>query len=223
MRSVPDIAIIEIKKLRESGIKLTDNDIIWLASLGYKVENPKGQTIEAAGFADGIRLSDNQILKPLTVCASKWLKKYGNLFSEASDLYAVAFAMCKPELILKLKSAKESIQAVCHWTATLKVSNPELVRAVDSILADDAPINPDVQKVDTDKLIASLVAITGLPFEYWEKQSWIKVNDVYSGAIKYAMQLSENSGNPDSIETKEALKDMLLAIKEIRERGKKGN
>jgi len=218
MRNVPDIAVMEIKRLRDDGVKVTDDDVVWLASLGYKVENPRGQTLEAAGLIEGVRMSNNVFLKPLTVCASKWLKRYGNLFSDASDPYAVAFAMACPDKVVELKSAKDSISAVYNWTASLNVSNAELVRALAYLLSDDSPPNPDAKKIDAEKLIAMLVSITGLPFEYWEKQNWIKVNDAYSGAIRYAIMLNENYENPDSIESKEALRELLLAIKEIRER-----
>lgn len=218
MRNVPDIAAMEIKRLRDDGVKVTDDDVVWLASLGYKVENPRGQTLEAAGLVEGIRLSDNTFLKPLTVCASKWLKRYGNLFSDASDPFAVAFAMANPDKTAELKNAKDSISAVCEWTASLRVSHSELVRALACLLSDDSPTIPDAKKMDSEKIIAMLVSITGLPFEYWEKQQWIKVNDAYSGAIRYAIMLNENYENPDSVESKEALREMLFAIKEIRER-----
>jgi len=218
MRNVPDIAVIEIKRLRDDGVKVTDDDVVWLSSLGYKVENPRGQTIEAAGFVDGIRLSDDSILYPLTVCGSHWIGRFGKLFRGKFDTYAVALAMTCPLRVSALKTATESVKAVAEYADALKVEYSELVNAVSRMLEGDAPQDPNVKKSDPDKLIAALVAITGLSFEYWDTQSWIRVNDVYSGAFRYAEMTSGMVSSPDATESKSALRDMLLAIKEIRER-----
>ncbi len=218
MRQVPDIAAVEIDRLRKDGVVLSDDDIVWLASLGWRIENPKGQTMESAGLSEGTRLSNGETLFPLTVSASRWLHKYGPVFSENADLFAVAFAMIFPGRVAKLKTAKESVSAVGEWADSLTISHAELVRAVGRMLSSDAPHDPDAEPEDTDRLIASLVAITGLPFEYWNSQSWAQVGAAYSGAIKYALLARDNIDNPDAADSRAALRSLLLAIKEIRER-----
>jgi len=223
MKHVPDIAAVEIDRLRKDGINLTDDDVVWLASLGYKIENPKGRTLEAAGIVDGITLSNGEILNPLTVAASKWLGKYGNLFPDRGDIYAVAFAMIYPNRVSVFKSAKESIEAVGQWGDNLKISHSELVAAVSRMLSGDAPRDPERKTVDTDKLLATLVAVTGLPFEYWDKQSWVKVNNVYLGALKYAMMMRDSVDNPDADESREAVRNLLLAINTIRKKRRCSN
>lgn len=218
MRSVPDIAAMEIKRLRDDGVKVTDDDVVWLASLGYKVENPRGQTLEAAGLVEGILLSNGDILYPLTISSSRWLGRYGNLFLGKMDTYAVAFAMCHPKLVAKLKSANESVSAINDYANALAVQYNELVNAVSRMVLRDAPHDPESKNSDSDKIVASLVAITGLPFEYWNNQPWIRIQNTYTGALQYANILSAIPATPNSAESKSALRDLLLAIKEIRKR-----
>jgi hypothetical protein len=222
MRQLPDIAAVEIQKLRDDGIVLTDDDIVWLASLGWKVENPKAKTMEASGIIDGIQLSNNQVLKPLTVGASKWLEKYGPLFQDANDIYAVAFAMACPREVIKLETTRQSVEAVYNWSSKLNITHQELFSAVARVLSDDDPKQPKEEKArpDTDDIISMLVSITGLSFEYWEKQTWIKVNKAYSGAMKYAALISQRDMDPETQESKTALKKLILAINEIRNREK---
>ncbi|MFA5321384.1 MAG: hypothetical protein WC373_01815 [Smithella sp.] len=221
MRCVPDLAAVEIDKLRKADIPISDDDIVWLSSLACRVENPDGQSAESAGIIDGIRLSNGEIMRPLTVCASKWLHKYGPVFGDNTDIFAVAFAMIYPERVTELRTAKDSILAVSDWTEKLNVSVNEIAHAVERMLSNDDPHDPDAKKIDTETIISMLVTVTGQPFEYWKKQSWVNVNNAYTGAIKWAGMLSEQMENPDAKGSREALKDLCLAINEIRNRNKK--
>jgi hypothetical protein len=219
MRQVPDIAAVEIKRLRELEIKLSDDDIVWLSCLAYQVENPHGQTIETSGISNGVLLSNGIRLKPLTIKASEWLKRYGCVFTGISELYAVAYAMANSTKISTEHSILSVVDNVKNWGASLNVSMTELENAVSRILADDTPKNPDAKPMTPSEIIGLLVAATGLPAEHWNNQTWEHLSNVYSGIRLYASMFSETQNNPEAQESRAALKYFALAIQEISNRG----
>jgi len=223
MRKVPDIVAVEINRLRKLDIAISDDDVVWLSCLGYLVESPNGQTLEASGIADGVLLSNEIVLKPLTVQASKWLKKYGGVNFRVDDTLVVAYAMANSDDLTFDKRISKVVKAVRKWTSSLKITLGEIEVAVARMLANDTPEKPGGKILSTEEVIALLVAATGLSIEYWNAQTWEHVNDVYSGVVKYASMLSPLGGNPDAEASKAALKNFALAIQEISNRGNKIN
>ena len=216
MRQMPDIAAVEIERLRDDGIQLTDDDIVWLASLGDAVENPDGTTKEAAGLIDGLRMSDGTILKPLTMYAEKWLKKYGAIFSGRMELAAVGYAMSHAESLDVTESKKAVMAAVREWIEGIKVTPDELKSAVSRMIGDSDQPKQDPPKLDRESLIGFMVAATGLAREYWEHEPWVAVDRAHSGIMKYAAMIAGTEYDPDKHAGKQALKNLGLAIIEIR-------
>jgi len=219
MKRVPDIAANEIERLRRNGVTVSDDDVVWLSCLGYRVENPDGKTIEAVGTLGGVRLSDNTLLRPLTLLAGSWLKRFGTVFGPAADLYAVAYAMAFPDKLHLSDPAGAVVDDVNSWTASLPVPRQELETAVSRMLNDDSPHDPDAKTVPAEKVVGLLVAATGLPAEYWDAHSWEQVDCVYSGIIRYAAMLSAAPSDPDNAESRASLRSFALAIQEITKRG----
>lgn len=224
MREVPAVAADQIARMRADGVVVDDDDVVWLASLGRRVEHPTGQTPEAAGIRHGITMSDGTTLHPQTVGGSMWLDRFGGLFGNAESLFAVAFVLCHsvPELRM-LNQSSAVVDAVNEWKAGLAVSVDELATALDRVLATDAPPptpqESEREPEDPESTIARLVAVTGLPFDYWEEQTWARALAADSGAFKWAMMLSPFGGSQKQSESREALRDLLRAVVSIRNRG----
>jgi len=219
MRNIPDVAQAEIETLRADNVELTDNDIIWLASLGERVENPKGCTKEAAGLQGSIRLSDGTALKPLTLRAENWLTEVGQHFNNRGELFAVAYASANPERLDITAAPKQIVKIVKRWGYKLKVTKDELETAVNRLVSDDAPADENPPEgTDTEDLLGMLVAATGLPREHWEMQTWDEIDRTHAGLVRYACMVSGNEFDPDTQTSKMALRDLALAVKEIRNR-----
>jgi hypothetical protein len=219
MRRVPDIAAAEIFRLRKDGVELTDDDVVWLASLAREVERPGGMTPEAAGLMDGLRLSDGTILRPLTIRASRWLDRAGKLFESISDLYVVAYAMANRGKLVMNQPARDVVSDVLAWVDALNCEPAEVESAVARMLDHDAPKHPDESGMSAEKVIALLVAATGIPAERWENDTWENVSMAHGGVVRHAVMLSMMGGDPDAAESKAALRDLALAIEQIRKRG----
>ena len=225
MRHVPDIAAVEIERLREDGVEPTDDEIVWLASLGTAVENPDGRTQEAAGLIDGLRLSDGTVLKPLTFYAEKWLGRVGGVFSGRMELAAVAYAMCCGDILDINRPLKRALSDVRAWIESLRVAPDELARAVSRMIGDDdrPARTSDAQAAGQcrETLIGLLVAGTGIPRESWERQPWVAVDRAHAGLLKYAAMIAGTEYDPEKEASKKALKNLGLAIIEIREKRNK--
>lgn len=225
MNEVPAVAAQEIARLRADGVPVTDDDIVWLASLGRRVQSPDGLTIEAAGIRWGVRLSDGTLLKPQTIGASQWLERFGGMFGDRDSAYIVAFAMAHtlPEL-LALDRSSAVFHAVSEWRQSLDVSHEELSGALSRLLESDTPprADDDGTPVDVETRIGRLVAATGLPYEYWQEHTWVHAANVNDGSLRWAAMLAPEYGNPDLQQSREALRDMIRAINEIRKRATDG-
>jgi hypothetical protein len=220
MRKVPDLVAAEVARMRADGVPVSDDDLVWLASLGAAVENPRGQTPEAAGAHDSIRLSDGTVLRPLTLRAEAWLARFGPAFEDRADLFAVAYALSHPSSLPPDCSARKAVALVLEWAGGLEVARAELAGAVARMMRSDEPRNPEAKPVTTEEVIALLTAATGLPAEHWMAQSWATVDATHAGVMRWASMLSLAGGDPDAAESKSALKRLALAIQVVREKGK---
>ncbi|MDD5596923.1 MAG: hypothetical protein PHV82_03195 [Victivallaceae bacterium] len=224
MRKVPDIAAVEIARLRKLGIKLSDDDVVWLSCLGYQVENPNGQTLEASGIIDGILLSDGTYLRPLTIRASRWLSRYGPYLYLIDDTCVVAYAMAVSGALSLDRNVLDVFDDVSDWVNTRNITQGELERAVARLLASDTPHKTGEKKTDISEIIGFLVGATGLPAEYWDKSSWDHLDCVNSGVLRYASILAGTAKQQESAASRAALKNFALAIQEITKReAKKDN
>ncbi len=219
MRQVPDIAAVEIDRLRTEGYTVSDDDVVWLSCLGRLVEQPANATLEASGIIDGIRLSDETVLKPLTLIAERWLKKYGPVFGKKAELLVVAYASAYPERLDMSASAKAVVRTVAEFGDNLRVSPGEIEAAVVRLLDRDTPENPDHEnKIDMDSLLGFMEASTGLTREYWEQQDWMKIDSTHRGIMKYVAMMAGSDYDPDAQASRIALKNLILAVNEIRGR-----
>jgi hypothetical protein len=217
MKQIPDIAAEEIARLRREGIAVTDDEVVWLACLGWKVENPRGVSSEESGARESLALSDGTVIRPLTLRASSWLDRYGSMFSGSRELIAVAYCMCNRAVDLDATTA-ETVAAVNAWAGSLDVTPGELEKAVARMLpSDEVPRKPEKPQSITD-LIGFLVAATGLPHEYWLDQTWVTVDATQTGIIRHAAMIAQNGGDPDDIGNKEAFAAFIRAVEEVRRR-----
>lgn len=220
MRAVPDIAAAEISRLEKRGIAVTNDDVVWLSCLGYRVENPNSQTLEASNICEGVMLSNGIMLKELTVRATEWLNRFGVIFPDKADYFIIAYAMANPKNLHLDDAVKKVVLDVSKWVSVLNVSASEIETAVARLLADDAPENPKSEKMTTPEMVGLLVAATGLKAEYWHAQTWDMIDKTHDGIIKYASLMSDVAESPESQLSKIALKDLALAVQEIAERDK---
>jgi hypothetical protein len=222
MRRVPDIAAAEIARLRADGIDPSDDDIVWLSSLGRRVHCPRGLTPEAADIRYGVRLSNGERLAGLTVAASDWLARWRDMWPEGEDIYPTAFALRSGVDFDELDTASKVVNSVADWRAGLNVSIDELVGAVERMLGVDSPSperEEDDEPTDTESVIETLVAATGLPAEYWRDKTWAHVAGVNRGLTHWASMIGQYGGDGiDQRESKQALTELAMAIDEIRRR-----
>lgn len=217
MNSVPDVAAQEIESLRADGVELTDDDVVWLASLGERVEKPGNKTREAAGFVDGFRLSDGTVLHPLSLKSEKWLTLYGPCVSRDKEALIVAYALANRHSLDLGANAKTVMREVKQWGDSLAVDAQELEAAVDRMTADDAP-KKEGGSVDVEQVIGFLVAATGIERETWINEPWVTVDNCHRGVMKYAAMIAGGEYDPDSHSSKQALGDLAKAVMQIRRR-----
>ena len=217
MRHVPDIAKAELARLRAAGITPTDDEIVWLASLGWTVTNPSSGPLLPS--AHGVTVGP-LTLYPQTIQASIWLDRFGRFFADTGGLYAVAYAMVRGRTVgafVELVTLSESVRAVTEFQATCPVSIEELVWAVEQVQSHDAP-TPEVDEDDSpppsyERTIAAVVAATGIPHEHWYTKTITDVADV----LLLRRSMDSDTFDLDKYESQAALADMLRAVNQIRE------
>jgi hypothetical protein len=225
-----DTAREEIAALQASGLQLTPEEIVWINELAMDVECTPGR-VHLAAAGEPVRMG-NRVMWPFTVASAGWWTKVTRLgwfTTQDGARNALAFCLCNgrtPEVFEDILTEDDARRAVNAWIlkagATPAEREAAIIRCVPEIGAPHA-VKRKNEKTDdegTDKLIAELVAGTGLPADYWQGQ-------LQSHAVRCLMavyrqaSLGGMGGGSVSDEEKarysEAMMQLQLASKAIRE------
>ena len=207
---------MELATLRQSGIKPTDDEIVWLASLGAKVAQSCGFDIPTTVNVGNITLH------PQTVQASIWLQRYGAYFTDMNGLYAVAFALSMartPGAFADLTTFATSVTAVHDFMEACTCTAEELADAVTALQDSDAPREPETEDEDDDpaphdysRTIASVVAATGIDHDKWNVATLDEVADI----LLMHRAMTDTEFDVTKHESRCAMRDFLRALAEVR-------
>lgn len=195
MNGIAQIAKREIENLRCDGIEPTLEEIVWLNDLGLKVENPATMVKVAAGRP--VRCG-GAWLWPFTIQSGEWFDTHATrLFTNPKmHIWCLGFALslgrldqlpeyCIPRLSRRkfgpllfdhLTEYNLARYAVNAWAVRQPFTFKELRTAIVEVMPQlKAPFRlppPPNAKADADRIaiIDELVAGTGEPREYWQRQ-----------------------------------------------------
>jgi len=217
MRSCPDVTKMQIKKLQNKGITTTLDQIAWLISLGWKVENPNGSTNPLHGAVPVVAGCER--LFPLTNAASWWIdlcQRGGWFGDDVGMLRAIAFAHAHGRqrgVFADLVTKRAAVDAVNNWSRGLTCTDVELAQAITILADNDAPANGE----DTDNawLMARVEAATGISRDHWETRT---IDDAILALLASAEHSANMAGADVDIaaeQSKAAFVDLIRAVAEI--------
>jgi hypothetical protein len=178
MSLIPAITKQELADLRAEGITPTDEEAAWLLDLGRAVERPAGHTDYALAGAP-VRCG-NVVLWPASIASATWFDDVAckQFKSPLMQTYCLAYALIHArnpaiewETLTSYKSARDAVNS---QALRLRCTLHELRSAIARLLPQlDSP-HPVRRKPRTDPagpgIVPSLVAATGLPAAYWDRQ-----------------------------------------------------
>lgn len=218
MDSCPDVARREIERLQGQGYELSLHEIVWLASLGEKVEKPGGRVnpyLEMMPVTAG-----NVTLYPLTIQATLFLDAVIDMdwVSEARYTYFLGWLSANartPGAFDGITSKTGLEKVVDKWCKTVTATSNELADAVSRIIDDDSPDAPE-ERAETDyrKYLANLEAASGQSQSEWMTRTMGEAN-----AVTYAAAELRHGEQQDEakVESREAYRTLLRAVKQIKE------
>ena len=169
MRECPAVASDEIERLQAKGIRLTLDQICWLASLGLKVEKPQGRLnplLEAAPVVAG-----SEPFFPLTNQAGWWLELAAGWFDGLSVCHMLGYAHRFGRIagaFDSLTTKAAAIVAVAEWRNKLPITDGEILAACERLNGSDAPhedMDGERETPNYGEYIARAVLATGFPRE----------------------------------------------------------
>lgn len=219
MLECPAVAVAEIERLQAKGYRLTLDEIVWLASLGERVENPRRA---ASPFLAGVPVvAGCEPFFRLTNQASWWLELAKDWFPPHELGNALAFAhrfgrtQHAFDGLLQPGAAR---QAVHSWHESLTCTDDEMLDALDRLIASDAPHRPAGRQQDQCRTLAQAEAITGIKREDWATRT---PEEMHAAIIEGLKAFAEHgTGEADEIASasREALADLSFASEEIERR-----
>lgn len=221
MKPINDYAKAELKRLRASGINPTDEEIYWLATLGEKITNPNRRTLNPLEAGAPV-VAGCEVLWPLTNQASWWLDIVTGWFEGINDLYAVAFAMAKGREHGAFDSytVKDSaVDAVKEWAQKLTCTPGELAKAVNILLDNDSPERDldENDPVDFMNTLAELEVATHQPKETWMIRTPTEASQAMRAVYRFAMISAGVSADEATKDTREAIRNVMIAANQIKE------
>lgn len=177
-----ELAQAQIAELRNAGIVLTDDELIWINDLARRVDNPPGGSTLPAGCPVQ---AGNVWLWPFTVQSAAWYDKAVNWFDGQGEMetYCLAYALAHG----RIEGASDKVWnytnarfRVTQWRDHLACTHEELISAIAQVLpkADELGLEDDTgdkddkpeKETDWSGLVASLVAAVGGDPDIWTRQ-----------------------------------------------------
>ncbi len=227
MRRCPDIAQSEIEALRDDGIEVTLDDIVWLASLAYKVEFPGGKSVNPLIHNAPVTVG-NLELYPLTIQGSMFMdlvatEKWCRERDYIEMLAWILSAGQEPGAFDGINTRGKFRRALAEFKRDCTASLDNLASAVALIIDDDAPEEPGKERatVNYREFLGSLEAASGQPVTDWLTRTGDEAREVIRQA--YGIHHGFDNDNDQRQQIREATRDMIRAVNEIRERHRGGH
>lgn len=219
MDHCPDVARREIDDLQDQGYDLGLDEIVWLASLGERVENPPGRVnpyISKSPIEAG-----NVKLHPMTVQASLFLDmllEYDWLpESQYQDMLAFILANARtPGAFDELTTRDAVYNAVYQWRREVTATPAELAEGVNRQVDDDAPadVEDNRPKLDYEQYLAQVEAALGRDKSEWMTRPMSEATAVVSAAGMLYHGTDQESSKHES---RQAMANLLKAVKQIKQ------
>jgi len=230
-----------IAELKEQGLNLTLDECIWLNDLAREVENPSGG--EHRHLAGSPSLAGDCWLWPFTIQGEDWLDSVMKWFSSDADSFALAagyalahgrnvdafaglsgYASTKKAIKKfrkKCNCTKAEFKFAVHEALEIDENNEELDEIEKKFTAEYNAKNNVADEESTDTtwadIIASMVAMTGLPEDIWLRQHSKNSTLRILRAINRQRQSESGESNMDANDPYViACKNEGLAIREIK-------
>lgn len=221
MQEIPAVAASELKNLRAKGINPSDAEIVQLATLGWKVENPetgrnplKVPTPQRAGALE---------LWPLSVQAMLWRERILPRLSSPMQVYATAYALAHSAPWTRPGYFAGPVavwtRRVSDWIQRINATQSELIDACEKILssmAEGEETDEDIADVETGakSLLSRLEVQTGIPGETWATKTLHEL--VHS--LHVAAEERQEEYDATNRESGQNLRDLILAVEAIEKR-----
>ena len=219
MRECPACAKAEIDRLKQKGVELDYDDVVWLASLGDKVEKPS-QRVNPFLVRNPVT-AGNVTLYEMTIQGGMFLDYVSgeNLAPDYDNIPLLAWILAngrRPGYFQQFAGRRQLREELVRFKAECAATMNELAEAVDRIIDDDAPDRdmPERMKLDYFDYLSSLEAVSGRSREEWETRTSREAN----GVIRHAYKLrhgSEDDRDSEKAEVRENMKNLLAAVREI--------
>jgi len=221
MRECPAVARQEIERLETRGHKLTLDDLAWLMSLGERVENPPAAVNPLTGAVPVV--AGCEPFYCLTNQAHWWLDLSRNWFDGLDVAYAMGFAhrfARQSGAFDGLLTRAAAREAVREWGKSLSCTIDELLEAISRLRKSDAPARQGAAPYDAGRAVAMAEAATGITRDDWATRTPDEMHAATFEALKLASEHGPGDVDEAASHSREALVDLLNAVREIESRGK---
>ena len=222
MRECPACARAEIDRLAAKGVTLDYDDVVWLASLGEKVEKPARRVNPF--IARSPVTAGNVTLYEMTIQGGMFLDFVNSekLAPDYEYIPLLAWLLAngrEPDFFQQFAGTRQLRRELARFRANCTATMAELADAVDRMIDDDVPERdmPERIKLDYSDYLASLEAASGQPGAAWETRTSREANAV----VRHAYGLrhgSESDRESEKAEVRENMKNLLAAVREIERR-----
>lgn len=175
--TINHVARQHLKELRQRGIELTDDEILWIVELCERVIKPdsRGDILALCGFGTQVGATKTT-LYPLTIGAAIWLQECADEWfadNPSRSFYALAWALAhgrdKDAMEQAFMNADDASRLIRKWARGLTCTVKELEQAIDRILktSDDDTGTTDRPDIDWARILTEIEAATGMPAQHW--------------------------------------------------------
>jgi hypothetical protein len=228
-KHLTQLAEEEIRELQQQGIKLTNDEIIWINDLARKVENPEG-TEKTCAIGRPAK-AGNKWLWPFTIQAEQFYYDVLNWFSEDEKFstFALAYTCAHARTenaFIYLTTREAALEAIGAWAKTLNCTYAELCEALAEILPSEEKIileedkednseSDELQTQNWDSIIAFLCKHVGETPQFWVTFASLSFIMKMMDTIceQYKADAQEPDGQDPTIKATRELGRLLIKIK----------
>ncbi len=220
MRECPAVARQEIERLQERGYRLSLDDLAWPVSLGERVESPPA-AVNPLTAAVPVVAGCEPFFR-LTNQAHWWLDLSRDWFEGLDVAYAMGFAHRfgrTAGAFDGLLTRSDARAAVHAWGKSLSCTIDELLEAVSRLRTSDAPARQGAAPYDAGRAVAMAEGATGITRDQWATRTPDEMHAATFEALKLASEHGTGGESDAATHSREALVDLLNAVREIEARG----
>ena len=231
MRECPDIAKVEIRRLRAKGIEPSLDQIVWLASLAERVTKPErlGNPLLAAVPV----VAGSEPFYELTNHACWWIDIAHDWFSGLSICHMLGYAhrySRVPRHFEALCTEDSAREAVSKWRDGVSLTDAEILDAVSRWTNNDEPDDPREQDQDEEtdgestagQTMALALAVSGITRAEFEAMTPAESSEIVKQAIIFGTDSSQVGTRNAADASARAMQKLTWAINEIQQAHERG-